>query len=94
MNELGSHFNIDITKSKTPNSCVFKGNKYRISILSDSLIRFEYSESGSFNDNPTIFAYNRSFNQPKITVEEDSQILIIKNDIFVLEYQKEKSRLV
>ncbi|MBR4177732.1 MAG: DUF5110 domain-containing protein [Bacilli bacterium] len=91
MFDLGPHFKVDLTKSKTPNSFVYKGNKYRISIISNSLIRFEYSETGSFNDYPTLFAMNRSFSQPKVTVEEDNELLLIKNEKFTLEYHKEKS---
>lgn len=90
MYDFGENFNIDITKSKTSSSYVFKGLKYRISILSNSLIRFEYSESGKFNDYPTFFAYNRSFSQPKINIEEDNEIIVIKNEKFVIEYRKEK----
>lgn len=44
MYDFGSQFYIDMTKSKTPSSYVFMGKTYRISILSDALIRFEYSE--------------------------------------------------
>lgn len=91
MYDFGTHFEVDLTKSKTPSSNVFRGKTYRISILSDVLIRFEYSETGSFNDYPTFFASNRSFGKPKITVEEDNNVLIIKNDIFILEYNKEKT---
>jgi len=90
MYDFGTHFQIDLSRSKTPSSNVFKGKTYRISILSDVLIRFEYSETGSFNDYPTFFASNRSFGKPKITVEEDNNVLIIKNNTFVLEYNKEK----
>ena len=90
MYDLGEQFKVDLTKSKTPNAYVYRGNKYRISILSDSLIRFEYSEIGSFNDYPTFFAVNRSFGKPKVDVQEDDQILIIKNDRFTIEYHKGK----
>ncbi len=90
MYDLGPHFKVDITKCKTPSSYVYRGSRYRISILSDNLIRLEYSETGSFNDYPTFFAANRSFGQPKVTVEEDTEILIIRNSKFILEYHKEK----
>ena len=90
MYDLGPQFKLDLTKSKTPSSCVFRGNRYRISILSDTLIRFEYSDEGKFNDYPTFFASNRSFSEPKVIIEEDNNILIIKNDRFVIEYHKEK----
>ena len=91
MYDLGPYFKVDLNKSRTPSAYVYKGNKYRISIISNSLIRFEYSETGSFNDNPTFFAANRSYGQPKVAVEEDNSKLVIRNDVFVLEYQKEKS---
>ena len=90
MVDLGDHFRTDITKCKTPAACVFRGNNYRISILSDSLIRFEFNPSGNFNDYPTLFAFNRSFSHPKLSVEEDNQILQIKNEKFTIEYHKEK----
>ena len=90
MFDLGPQFKVDLTKSKTPSAYVFRGRKYRISILSDTLIRFEYSETGSFNDYPTFFASNRSFGQPRISVEEDNNVLVIRNERFVIEYHKEK----
>lgn len=90
MYDFGSLFRVDIDKAKSISINTFRGKKYRISILSDVLIRFEYSETGSFNDYPTFFASNRSFGRPKYTVEEDNQILIIKNDKFTLQYFKEK----
>lgn len=93
MYDLGGHFRVDVTKSKTPSTCVFRGSKYRISILSDSLIRFEYNDLGKFNDYPTLFASNRSFSQPKLSVIEDNEILEIKNEKFTIEYHKEKSYL-
>ncbi len=90
MYDLGENFKIDLFKSKTPASFVYRGKNYRISILSDTLIRLEYSETGSFNDYPTFFAQNRSFGKPKVEVVEDESILIIRNDNFVLEYKKGK----
>ncbi len=88
--DLGQQYYIDMIKAKVPAKNVFRGKKYRISIISDVLIRFEYSETGSFSDYPTFFARNRSFGTPTYKVQEDSEVLIIRNDIFVLEYTKEK----
>jgi alpha-glucosidase (family GH31 glycosyl hydrolase) len=90
MYDFGADFYVDMLKSKTPSQNVFKGKTYRISIISDVLIRFEYSETGSFNDFPTFFASNRSFGKPKFQVEEDNNILNIKNEHFIIEYKKEK----
>ena len=91
MYDLGANFKIDLMKSKTPSSFVYRGKNYRISILSDTLIRFEYSDTGSFNDYPTFFAQNRSFGKPKVNVVEDENILIIRNENFILEYKKDKN---
>ena len=91
MYDLGANFKIDLIKSKTPSSFVYRGKNYRISILSDTLIRFEYSDTGSFNDYPTFFAQNRSFGKPKVNVVEDENILIIRNENFILEYKKDKN---
>ena len=90
MYDLGQHFKINVARCKTPVAYVYKGAKYRISILSNSLIRFEYSNVGTFNDYPTFFVNNRSFGQPKVEVEEDNQMLVIRNENFTLEYHKEK----
>ena len=91
MYDLGEHFKFDLAKSKTPSTFVYTGKNYRISILSDTLIRFEYSENGSFNDYPTFFAQNRSFSQPNIKLVEDTNILVVRNDNFILEYKKENT---
>lgn len=53
MYDFGSLFRVDIDKAKSISINTFRCKKYRISILSDVLIRFEYSETGSFNDYPT-----------------------------------------
>lgn len=91
MSGLNKEFQIDITNAVTKPRQVFKGNKYRISILSDVLIRFEYSEDGIFNDYPTIFALNRNFEkEPTFEVKQDSKFLNIKNNYFSVEYAKEK----
>ena len=90
MFDFGPQFHVDVNKSKTAPSHVFMGRKYRISILSDVLIRFEYSDTGSFNDYPTFFASNRSFSTPKITFKEDDNVLIISTQYFQVQYMKDK----
>lgn len=88
---LSEEFKTDITLGKAREDCTFKGNKYRITVLSDVLLRFEYSETGKFNDYPTIFAINRSFaKKPVFTVKQDEKYINITNDYFILEYSKEK----
>ena len=90
MNNMPEHFKVDVTLGLSNPKCVFRGEKYRITILSDVLLRLEYNENGKFNDYPTMFASNRSFGKPKINVEEDNLILVIRNEKFTIEYQKDK----
>ena len=46
MYDLGNQFHIDLNNLKTRNTNVIQGQKYRISILTERLIRLEYSEEG------------------------------------------------
>ena len=87
--ELGPNFKVDYSRAKSKPQAVFRGEKYRITILSEVLIRLEYSDDGIFNDYPTIFAINRDFNVPKFDVKQDKKYLQVKNDYFQLEYTKE-----
>lgn len=89
MNELGEHFKIDYSKVISKETAIFKGEKYRITVLSDVLIRLEFSKTGQFNDYPTLFAINRDFDMPKFEVKEDKKYLQLSNEYFQLEYTKE-----
>ena len=70
---------------------IFKGNKYRITVLSEILIRLEYNEEGIFLDETTEFARNRKFPEFKFDVKQDEKFLVIETNYFKLEYSKEKS---
>ena len=76
---LSEEFKTDITLGKAREDCTFKGNKYRITVLSDVLLRLEYSETGKFNDYPTIFAINRNFaKKPVFTDTEHEKAWFIR----------------
>lgn len=75
---------------KDGNNNVFQGKTYRITILTDRLIRFEYNKEGFFEDGKTQLVVNRSFLKPTIQVKEDNQYLMITSKYFKLEYIKEK----
>ena len=89
MYPLGEHFKLK-TNPNTNSKNIFKGEKYRISILSESLIRFEYSDTGEFEDLPTEFAWNRNFPEVKFSVKQDSRYLEITTSYFKVTYVKEK----
>lgn len=87
--ETASNEKID-AKIQVTEKRVFQGKSYRITILSERLIRFEYNLSGQFLDLPTEFAINRNFPLPALKVEEDNKYLEIVSKYFALLYVKEK----
>lgn len=89
--DLKNHFKIDYSCAKSKDAAVFKGNKYRITVLSDILIRLEYNNDGVFEDRPTEFAWNRDFEVPLIQVNQNNRSLNVSTKYFRLEYIKETS---
>lgn len=69
---------------------VFSGVNYRITVLSERLIRFEYSIGGNFSDEPTLRVSNRNFKVPKMKVDQDNKYLVITTKYFIMQYAKEK----
>ena len=47
MYELGDQFKFDLNKSTANKDCIFKGDRYRITILTERLVRLEYNENGT-----------------------------------------------
>ena len=72
MYNLGDRFKPDYEKSKPNGESVFKGDKYRITVLTERLVRLEYNENGIFEDRPTLFAYYRNFQKSDIKVSENN----------------------
>lgn len=90
MASFGKHFAIDLRRGKSQPAAIKRGSFYRITVLSERLLRLEYSKDGHFNDSPTDFAINRFFDVPKFKVEEDDSYLVISTKYFSLQYFKEK----
>lgn len=89
MYDLGEYFKFDLSLARMNNECIFKGSKYRITILTERLVRIEYNEMGTFIDNPSILAWYRNFTKPKFLVEETDKTLKITTKYFSLFYKKE-----
>lgn len=90
MYEMKSQFHFDMSKAMCNPKSVFKGNYYRITILTDSLVRLEYNKDGIFNDNPTELVFYRNFDTPVFEVKDSNNVLKIKTKYFTLSYRKEK----
>jgi len=90
MYDLGSEFKIDLNKAKANPECVFKGKKYRITVLTERLVRLEYSENGFFVDEPTQRVLYRNLPKPNFISKETDDTLTIVTKYFELVYKKEK----
>ena len=90
MAEFGSHFGIDYTNVVSKPQATFKGQFYRITVLSDLLVRLEFSEEGYFEDRPTEFAKFRNFPMPQMKIDQNERYLDITTKYFNLRYEKEK----
>ena len=91
MYELGSQFKFDLDNATANPECVYTGKHYRITVLTERLVRLEYSKDGKFVDSPTALVLNRNFPKPKFVVRQDEQIFILTTSYFELVYSKEKS---
>jgi len=90
MASLEKHFQINLDNLVSDSKIVFKGVNYRITVLSERLIRFEYSLDGDFYDGATEIVHNRKFPVPQIKMEQDEKFLVITTKYFMLQYAKEK----
>ena len=88
MENLDSSFKPNYNDAKSNKDAIYQGNNYRITVLSEALIRFEFSEIGYFEDRPTEFAIFRNFSVPKLEVQENEKYLVIKSKYFTLQYEK------
>lgn len=84
----------EIYKMQTIGACqkgsVVQGEKYRITLLTEELIRLEYSENGNFEDRPSQCVVNRDFPVPEYQVYEQENSLEILTEKIHLIYNKQK----
>lgn len=88
MYNLGQQFQIGRNATANPKS-IIKGNKYRITVITEKLIRFEYNEDGIFEDRATEQVINRNFSLPKFQVMEDAKTLTVVTKFLKIYYIKE-----
>src|SRR5690606_35599141 len=65
---------------------IVQGENFRFTVLTESLLRLEYSEDGVFEDRATQSIWNRRFPVPKFTVNRSEKMLEIATDHFHLYY--------
>lgn len=71
-------------------NCLVRGKNYRISILTERLLRLEYSEQGIFEDRATQKVINRKFPVPEFTVTEKEDQIDIITGYLQIKYDKKE----
>ncbi len=67
-----------------------KGEKYRISVLTDRLVRLEYNKQGKFVDEPTQAIVNRSLPSTEYSVLEENGNVLIDTGALLIKYDKKE----
>ena len=89
MYDFGNGFRINPDNLKAKPEAIIQGQKYRITILTERLVRLEYSSSFIFNDLKTELVSFRNFEVPKFEKKENDDFLEIETSYFKLSYAKE-----
>lgn len=87
--QMEKNYQIETKPLCRPENMV-QGEKYRFSVLTDGLIRLEYSEDGQFEDRATQSVWNRDFEPVHFTVKETKDELQILTKRVHLIYNKKE----
>ena len=77
------------TRPRCRAEAIVKGKYYRISVLTPSLLRLEYSENGNFEDRATQVVIDREFPVPEYQVTKKKNELIIETEDLTVFYNEE-----
>ena len=88
MYPLGKQFEVDNTKAVCDKRAIIQGSNYRISVISERVVRLEYSPNGQFLDKPTQLIRKRNIGLPDFSVRQDASILELTTKYFSLTYIK------
>lgn len=91
MNTVGSYFVTNSKDATCKKENIVLGKKYRISILTDRLVRLEYSENGIFEDRPTSRVIFRNFDKVNYTTSTSETLIQITTSYLTINYVMEKS---
>ena len=88
MYPLGKQFEVDYSRAASDKKVVVQGENYRFSVITERVIRLEFSPSGQFNDRPTQLIKNRNVGLPDFSVRQDANVVEITTKYFSLNYIK------
>ena len=89
MYDLGSSFRINQDALKVDRKNVIMGVNFRIQILTERLIRFEYSENGRFVDAASANVIRRHFPLSQYLFKEDAAYIYLETKYVNIKYQKD-----
>ena len=90
MTSLASYFVKDKRNLIANKANIIMGNKYRFTLLTERLIRLEYSPNGEFEDRASQNVIFRNFKKVDYTREDTDTLLRIETKYFTLNYVKDK----
>ncbi len=67
---------------------IVKGDKYRFTVLSPSLLRLEYDPEGVFEDRATQMAFYRDFPKNEFSCKTQNGNLVVETDNLILTYKE------
>ena len=70
----------------------FLFGKARFTVITENLIRMEWSEKELFEDGETLFAVNRNHNGCSVQTEETENEIRIQTEVFTLTYLKNEEK--
>lgn len=88
MYPLGKQFEIDYKNAQAESKAIYKGVNYRISVITERVVRLEYSPEGKFVDEPTQLIKKRNLGYPEFRVNQDTNFIEITTKYFRLTYAK------
>lgn len=90
MGNLSDYYIKNVSDLVSKKECMITGKKYRFTMLTDRLVRLEYSENGVFEDRSTQNIIFRNFERPIFVVNESDTLLQISTKYYTLSYVKNK----
>ena len=86
---------MDLKYGRNPNAvaeakAIVKGEQYRITVLTERMVRIEYSPRGEFVDQQTQTVLNRRFPVPEFRVAEQGGEVRVTTSHLIVTYEKNK----
>lgn len=93
MYNLGEQFKFNLNLASANPDSIITGEKFRITVITERVVRLEYNENGIFENNPTQLIWYRNFPKPNFEVKQNNNVIVISTKYFELTYVKNKNFL-